>query len=327
MAHAIYEKLKATKKLPSPAGVALEILRLVDAENTPIGAIASVIESDPALSAQLLGLVNSPIAGIARPIASVRQAVALLGLRTVKRLALGFSLVSNSRRGRCSGFDYDGFWSESLGRAVSARHVADRVGDFAPDEAFTCGLLSQIGRLGLATAHPESYAVLLRTIGRDAPAAVAEKEQGTFGIDHNGLTAEMMADWHLPELFCDAVRSQDAPDAQCLDPDGRPYRLGQALLVSGLIARVLTEPEASGEALATVHEEARLLGIDASGFEDVFDAIRAAWRRAGGIFVIATRDVPSLKQLEEMAAERRRVIASHERPRDDCGVADALGRM
>lgn len=101
-----YEKIKEAGTLPSPTGVALEILRLASDENATLEAMTAVVESDPALAARMLRVANSPFAGVARRIASVSVAVRLLGMRTVKNLALGLSLVANNRSGRCTAFDY-----------------------------------------------------------------------------------------------------------------------------------------------------------------------------------------------------------------------------
>ena len=120
-----------------------------------------MIKSDPALSLQLLKIVNSPVAGVGPKVGSVVRATVLLGFRTVSSLALGLSLVSDNRRVACAGFDYDAFWSGSLARAVAASHLARVLKTCSPDEAFTCGLMCQIGRLAFVCAYPQRYARLL----------------------------------------------------------------------------------------------------------------------------------------------------------------------
>lgn len=309
MASSIYEKLKATKQLPSPTGVALQIMRLADTEDVAIDEIARVIESDPAISSKMLKMVNSPIAGAARPIASIRQAIALIGLRTVKSLALGFSLVSTNRTGLCKGFDYDGFWALSLGRAVACRHLAARLGEFAPDEAFTCGLLSRVGCLALATVQPQSYGVVLSTVLGDGRTELARREHEVFGIDHNELTAELMADWYLPELFRDAARAQEAPDSFFPEANTRSYRLARVLFMGGMIAELLTKSWSSSEDLATMSREAHRLGIAPPEFEADFNQVAESWTEAGGIFSIETSQVPSLDEIREEAERKRQAIS------------------
>ena len=116
-----FDELKATGLLPLPTGVAMEILRLTQNEGSTIKQIAQTIQADPALTGRTLKFANSAHAGARKPIASVSEAVVRLGMRTVGTLSLGFSVLSSSRRGPCAGFDYDGFWSNSLVMGIAAK--------------------------------------------------------------------------------------------------------------------------------------------------------------------------------------------------------------
>jgi two-component system, cell cycle response regulator len=297
MANPAYEKLKESNALPSPTGVVLEILRLTDDENATLYSISKVVESDPALAGRTLRLINSPFAGLSRRIVSVSVAVKLLGLRAIKNLALSLSLLANNRKGCCGRFDYGAFWSESLARAVAARQIATRLRNFPPDEAFTIGLLAKIGRLGLATARQQEYARVLssREAGDDAELARMERE--CFGLDHNELSAEMMAEWHLPELFYNAVRWQDAPDSACVDMDSRLGQLARLLHLAGGVALLLVQPEATAKHLSALISEADKSGISAEAFDPFIEAIAAEWRDAGAILSVTTRNAPSLAEL------------------------------
>ena len=301
-ARAVYNKIKASGALPSPTGVALRILKLTQDENVTIEAMTAAVESDPAIASRLVKLVNSPLAGTSRQIASVSRAVALLGVRTVTALALGFSLVANHRQGPCSAFDYDLFWPESLAQAVGARHLTARLGGFAPDEAFTCGLLSQIGRLAFATAYPERYAELLGTVSHENRRQLAEAENAAFDIDHHALAAEMMADWHIPQVFREAVHAQNDPDAGRLEIGSRAHLFARVLRLSGAIARLLPRSAVHRETLSTLVVQANRLGIMPNVYHEVFDAISREWREAGAIFVVGThRGTP----LAEICAQAR----------------------
>ena len=302
MANPAYQKLKDMNALPSPTGVGLEILRLASDEKATLGAIAAVIEADPALAGRMLKLVNSPFAGVPRQIASVSTAVQLLGLRTVKSLSLGLSLVSGSRNGPCKAFNYETFWSESLGRAVAARQIAGQLKNFPPDETFAAGLVSKIGLLALATAHPEEYARLLDAAGGSAALELVERERQAFGIDHNELSAEMMAEWRLQEYLCEAVRSQDSPKRADSDPASQAGQLARTLHLAGAIASVFVQPQTHLEMLTALAEEASGLGIAKETFDQLFDSIGNEWREAGAIFSMSTRDMQPLEELRARAA-------------------------
>lgn len=304
----VYETIRASQELPSPTGTALRILRLAQDENSTMEEIAAAVESDPAVSSRLLKLVNSPLAGMSRQIASVQRAVALLGVRTVTSLSLSFSLVSGHRHGKCLAFNYELFWSEAVARAAAARHISNRLRSFAPDEAFTCGLLSQIGRLAMATVFPGSYAEVLETVVGGNNEELSKIERAVCGIDHNELAAEMMGDWHMPAIFRDAVRIQDDPGGGGLEPASRVYQFARVLHLAGSVSRILVHPTVYRETLSTLVLESNGLGIGPHVYHEVFDAISQEWRDAGQILSVRTRRVPSLAEIYTQAQEQRSIL-------------------
>jgi HD-like signal output (HDOD) protein len=306
-----YEEIKATASLPSPTGVALHVLELVRDESTSIYAIASAVESDPAMASRVLKLVNSPLVGTTRKIVSISRAVALLGIRTVTGLALGFSLVSNNRTGPCADFDYDLFWSESLGQGVAARHLAARLHNFAADEAFACGLLCQIGRLALAVVRPQPGLGAHGAESRDRDPS-ENTEEATFDIDSYDLAAEMMADWHMPEIFRSAVRAQKDLSAAEFEIGSRIYQFAHMLHLAGAVARVLPRSTVYRDTVSQILLEANRLGIAPDAYHEVFDAISREWREAGAVFSIRTRHVPPLEEIYTLARERQTVLECEE---------------
>src|SRR5436190_1469657 len=156
-----FEELRATGALPSPPGVGMEILRISQNENCSVDELAKVIQSDPAITGRLLQVANSALAGGTRPCTTMKEATMRLGLRSVRSVALGFSLVSAHRNGQCTSFDYGVFWSQSLARAVAAHVLSARFRIGVPAEVFVSALLSDLGSLALATVHPRQYAEIL----------------------------------------------------------------------------------------------------------------------------------------------------------------------
>jgi HD-like signal output (HDOD) protein len=329
---ASYEAIKAAGNLPSPSGVALKILELTQGEQSTVEEIAAAVELDPAISGRLLKLVNSPLAGQSRKVASVSRAAALLGVRTVGSLALSFSLVSDHRRGKCAAFDYELFWSESVARAVAARHLACLIRSFSPEEAFTVGLLSQIGRLALAAVFPEQYASTLRSVATSDPDSLCAAEKTSFGIDHHELAAEMMADWHMPVVFREAVRvrptgpaswlatsklaCQSVPQAdaggQDIDPGSRVCQFARILRLVGNIAPILTQPTVYYDTLSALAQEANSMGISPYHCHEMLDAIAQEWRDAGRILSVRTRHVPPLAEVYAQARQRQERFAERD---------------
>ncbi|NLX23699.1 MAG: GGDEF domain-containing protein [Phycisphaerae bacterium] len=220
MSGTLLDKIKRTASLPSPPGMALQILQLCQSQDVSLGQLADTLAADPALSLRLLKYANSALVGANKKITNVRDAVLLLGMRSVRLMALSFSLVSTDDAKACRGFDYERFWAHSLGCAVSARHLAVRNRPLSPEEAFAAGLLSHIGKLVFAVGMPKDYPAVLQaaggTLGR------TEKEESAYlGNSHHELGADLLAEWGIPDRLSDAVRYQRTPEKVDGDPSLR----------------------------------------------------------------------------------------------------------
>ena len=156
-----FEQLKASGALPTVNGVALEILRLSQSEDTTVSQLAHVLHADPALAGRLIKFANSTQSGAARPVLSITDAVKLLGFAVVRQLCIGFSVLDANRTGGCAGFDYRRFWSRSLATGLAAQAFFLRIRVLAAEESFTCGLLAEIGSLALASLYPEKFTEVL----------------------------------------------------------------------------------------------------------------------------------------------------------------------
>lgn len=243
------QELKAMGDLPSPKGAALAVMRLTRKEGVAIPELAHLVRTDPALVGRLIKAANSSQAGAHRPVASVSDALILLGIPTVRYLALSFSLLSDYRNGHCANFDYRRFWSHSLACAVAMQALAAQMRAAPPEEAFSVGLLCRIGELALATVFPEDYARLLGQLAVDRSAALATLEHCAFSMTHVDLTAAMLQDWGLPRLFIDPVFAHEEPEKADLAPDSRQYRLTWALALARLIADICLAAESERRVL------------------------------------------------------------------------------
>ena len=196
-----FEELKACDNLPSPTGIALEIIRLTQDPNTNIEDLVRPVQSDPALTARLLKLANSANEHTYMPILSVKQAMIRLGSCVLARLTLTLSVLDKNRSGACSAFNYDFFWSTSLLRGLAIQRLSQQNSALKPDEAFSIGLLAEIGRLALAQIYPEQYAHCLQ----DDFSTLLERERAAFVIDHQQISIEMLRDWGVPEWIFTAM--------------------------------------------------------------------------------------------------------------------------
>lgn len=248
-AAALLAKLRESKRLPSPVGIALRVLELCRRDSTELTEIADVIMTDPALSGRLLKYANSAALGVGEPSNSVRDAVLRLGIRGVKLTALGFSVATPDGAKTCRGFDLQRFWLENFLRAVVARHCVAAQLEVDREQAFTASLLAGIGQLALAIGLGEDYPRVLAEAEQGRP--LIEVERDHLGADHLEISALMLADWGLPESLVDAVKHrgswESAPEsAQAL---ARTIELADALLPLFLEQEIPQDTRAHARAL------------------------------------------------------------------------------
>lgn len=257
MSEQLFDRLRATGRLPTPPGVVLQLLELTRREDVSASEIADTLARDPALAAKILRFANSPMAGVSREVTSLQRAVALMGVRGVKMTALSFAVLGTGDGNPCRGFDQQQFGVQSVGCAVAARVLAAETKMAAPQEAFLAGLLSQLGRSVLAIALPEEYADVLAE-AREIPRDLPPLERRALGDDYAAIGAQLLGSWGIPETLCEAIR-----EFRRLDEMEEASPLAKVLCAGEIAAGVIC-PETKGappDSEAFVEAAKSLLGI------------------------------------------------------------------
>ena len=91
----LQEQLQRCKTLPSPPGVATQIIDLANDPEADINKIAKILSMDPAITTKILRIATSPMYGQSRKMENLRQAVIVIGLNATISLALSFSLLKS----------------------------------------------------------------------------------------------------------------------------------------------------------------------------------------------------------------------------------------
>jgi diguanylate cyclase (GGDEF)-like protein len=295
-----FDELKATGQLPSPTGVAMQILKMAQQEGVGLAEIARVIKGDPALAGRLLQLVNSSYYAGARAITAVNDAVTRLGLDAVWQVALGFSVVSGYRRGVCKNFDYDEFWSDSLGTAVSAQVLSKETTMGNPEEAFTCGLLSRVGRLALACIYPDAYSVILAAAADQPLSEILKLEQKTFAMDHRELAAAMLQDWGLDEGWVQAVRYHEDPVHSDLPEGHQAQKLAWMMHAAAQLGAIcIASSDKRGSLVQDLLAKSARIGIPSDRLIAICDHCAREWISWGGILGIKTRELPPFSSITD----------------------------
>jgi diguanylate cyclase (GGDEF)-like protein len=275
------EELALLDRLPTAPGIGIKLLELVHQERSSFPDLVEVLTADPALCGRLLKRARSAALETPDETGSVQRAIERLGEKSSRAAIEDLSLATLGRVDLCARFDYERYWVRSLASAIAARRIAERTRIGPPEQAYTLGLLADVGRLALATLHPEEYANVLTGIGeRDAfRLTLAEREH--FEIDHAELTASLFSDWGLADSFGRAARvferrerSSDAEDAESLGWS-RVLRIARALA-----EQCVDDTRGAGPlALDPVFESAcRAIDVDLEAVPSILRDVQAEWR-------------------------------------------------
>lgn len=199
--------LDQPSKLPTIPKVTQQLIASFAREDVALGDIARLLATDPALSAKLLRLANSAYFHVSRTIATVDDAVRMLGLVMVRNLVLGNSMAAAFRH--TPGLDLTQFWRYNLYTVCAARWLAG-LGGVNTDLVFTIGLMHGIGQLQMHAAMPATMAPLDRQMSVLAGGRAA-LEQQALGFHHGDVAAELARLWHFPQPIVSALREVPHP--------------------------------------------------------------------------------------------------------------------
>lgn len=183
---------------------------LVNDPRSTVKDICRVLETDTALTARLLKIVNSPLYGFASRIDTISRAITVVGTQELRDLALATS-VTKAFAGLPTGLlTMDDFWQHSLYTAIVARALARQRRLLNTERFFVAGLLHDVGALILFRKVPElARAALVRVQGTILPLWEAERQ--VMGFDHACVGAELLSTWKLPASLCEAVAFHHTP--------------------------------------------------------------------------------------------------------------------
>jgi HD-like signal output (HDOD) protein/ActR/RegA family two-component response regulator len=212
------------QSLPSPPGTLADLIDALQRDDVSAQSVGDIIEGDPALTAKVLQLVNSSAYAVGRRISNVGQAVALLGLHTIRSLVMMHDLIST--------FDVSGElpveWIEGLIlHSVETSRLCRMLaaGKDWENPAATAGLLHEVGQLVIASTRPGEFAKTLalwqKPTAEDAEAtSLCAAEAVILDACHIDAGADLLRFWGLPSPVVDAVvghAAAETPDA-AIDP-------------------------------------------------------------------------------------------------------------
>ena len=195
------------KTMPSLPTSVTKVMEICNNPQTSPADLNHVISLDPVLVGRVLKLINSAYYGLGQPVASLAKAIIMLGINTVKNLALSTAIVGNlSAKNSSAGLDMEGFWRHSLCVGVSAKLLARKrnVDPKLVEEYFTAGFLHDIGKIPLNALISKEYMLAVSIADRKKkPLHLIEED--SLGFNHCNAGAMISSAWKLDGAVGDAI--------------------------------------------------------------------------------------------------------------------------
>jgi HD-like signal output (HDOD) protein len=197
--------------LPSIPSLYMQVVEKSSRSDASVEEIGAIIGRDIGMTAQILKLTNSAFFGLGRQFSCAVEAVAYLGLDTIKSLVLSIHAFSQFDKAETGALKIEALWNHSMQVASAAKRISKLEGQEpkAVEEAFTAGMLHDIGKLVLAVNLPDEYteATRLAQSGLELPLA----EHKVFGANHADVGGYLIGLWGLPVPVVEAVALHHAP--------------------------------------------------------------------------------------------------------------------
>jgi putative nucleotidyltransferase with HDIG domain len=209
--------LKRIRDIPSLPEVVNRIIQLLGKPNTPASQIADLIAYDPGLTSKVLRMVNSAAFGFQRQISSVQHGIMILGFNTVRGLVLSTSifkmLANKSSQGA---LDQKDLWEHSIATAIAAKIVAKFFTIQEVDDAFSAGMLHDVGKMVLDLYFTTDYQPVVREAQKQGIAPHGRRflmlEKEILGMNHTEIGASLAAKWKLPVSINQVIEFHHSPE-------------------------------------------------------------------------------------------------------------------
>jgi putative nucleotidyltransferase with HDIG domain len=206
------ERLQAIEKyivnMPSLPTTVSKVLEICNNPNTSPADLNHVISLDPVLVGRVLKLINSAYYGLGQQVTSLVRAIIMLGINTVKNLALSTAVLGNfSSKNQYQALNMEGFWRHSLCVGVSAKMIAKKrnVDQKLWEEYFTAGLLHDIGKIPINAVFSQDYVIAIGVSDRER-IPLYKAEDKVLDINHCVSGEKIVSAWKLEGAVGDVIQ-------------------------------------------------------------------------------------------------------------------------
>jgi len=203
------------EKMPPLSPVIHKVVQVANDVTSSAQHLTEVIQMDPVLTAKVIKMVNSAYFGFSQEIKSLKQAVVILGINTIKNVALSSVVVGNVNVKANTVLDGEEFWKHSFGVAAASKVIAGLIGIDAKlrEEFFVAGLIHDIGKVLINNVFQDEMRKILDVASDNTyPITIIEKK--ILGLTHEEIGIAIGKNWKFENNLLYAVGKHHAPVTQ-----------------------------------------------------------------------------------------------------------------
>ncbi len=274
MAAGFYKDIEP-EDLPVPDRHLMKLIQYTLSEGARVDELTQLISVNPALTAQLLGIVNSAFFRFREDVKTISDAVVAIGMDSLKNLILCFAVKEALSQKEIPGFDINTFWEDSIRRGVAAKQLGYLVNG-PVEEAFTGGMLQDIGLLVLFSLEPEKVDrwPLLR---ENPPWQRHKMEDELFHTTHDNVGALLAKKWNLPASYTLAIghhhRFFNPKKMKAFGQAKEHTSLAGMMYLSDLCNSVFTSYNKSGALITLFKKAKQLFGLTRNKMESLLSLL------------------------------------------------------
>jgi HD-like signal output (HDOD) protein len=255
-------------QIPIKPAILVQLQDVMEVEEPDIGAIAQLIASDVGLSAAILKIINSPFYGMNRRISEIKQAVMMLGLKTINGLITAL-LLKESFKGTSS-ISLERFWDDALDIANAMIYVGKNVKNEVPvDMLYSIGLFHDCGVPLLALKYPDYKDVLVDAARQQANSVKLEEQH--YQTNHAVLGYYVATSWHLPKEICHVILQHHELDYLRYTKDLQAELIYAVLKIAENMVEKVKRHTESADWEAVKDDVLEIIGISATDYSDLED--------------------------------------------------------
>ena len=193
-----------------PPDLYFKLKKVIENPRSSFKAIAEVILHDPALSARILKVANSPFFNPGFKVESIDRALTFIGMNQLEELVLGTAVMESFKDIPTDLIDINAFWKHSIGCALSARLIAEHIREPGKDRFFLLGILHDIGSLIIYKKSPKAAQKALELSEKNSE-FLFQVENQIHGFNHADVAASLFRLWKLPEELVQIIAKHHIP--------------------------------------------------------------------------------------------------------------------